>query len=192
MTITLEEFKKFADENDIWWFYNKPLWRIIRGNSGRCYTKEQIDEIRKNYKDGELDALPYIGGNYLEALFGTPEEREIERIIFKPTKWQKELIKEFYNKKELQMCKSEDKRVQKHDVISELTENLSVAVRNLENLVDEVDGHGEEPRDKVKKAVEELGKDVSLAKFLDKYPKRIEALNERITVATSRLKELLF
>jgi len=34
-----------------------------RGNSGRCYTKEQIAEIRKTYLEGELDALPYIGYN---------------------------------------------------------------------------------------------------------------------------------
>jgi len=59
--ITLEQFKKFAVDNDIMWYYNKPMWQT--GNSGRCYTKEQLAEIRKNYQEDELDALPYIGYN---------------------------------------------------------------------------------------------------------------------------------
>ncbi len=81
-----------------------------------------------------------------------------------------------------------DEKQQKHSTIDELTDNLSVSVRGLENLVIKVSG---EPvtDDGVAKA--EL-KQISLEKFLAEYPKRIEDLNERITIATNALREKLF
>lgn len=88
------------------------------------------------------------------------------------------------------MC--EDKRVLRHVVISDITDNLNAAVRNLENFADEIEGFGEEPKDEVKKSVEEIRKNPSMSQFLVEYPKRIEALNARITETTNRLKELLF
>ena len=230
MKITLKQFKKYANENDILWFYNIPRWRTMqyRGNSGRCYTKKQIDELRKIYLDDmrinlkvktktspvtliddiETDGMNYFVGNWFEAIFGTPEEREKERINLLNKKKAKpitiETLKKLYrkckeleipffnNKKEIQMCKDNEERAQKHRTISELTDNLSTAVRNVENLADEVEGLGKDRKDVVKKVVDEIEKDVSLSVFLDNYPKRIEALNERVTTATNRLKKLLF
>ncbi len=63
MTITLKQFKKFANDNDILWFYNKPKWRVLPGGrmSGKRYTKDLVDELRKMWLDSNaLDALPYI------------------------------------------------------------------------------------------------------------------------------------
>ena len=88
------------------------------------------------------------------------------------------------------MCKA-DKKIEHHVTISEFTDNLSVAVRGLENLADEVEGHGKD-REEVKKMAEAVGKDASLSVFLDHYPERLENLNERVTLATKRWGELLF
>ena len=93
------------------------------------------------------------------------------------------------NQKKEHSMDEEAKRVIKHLVINELTDNLGVAVRDLEHLVDKVEGSGKS-REEAKKA-EVLG-DASLSIFLDKYPQRLEQLNERVTLATNRLKELLF
>ena len=90
MTITLEQFKKFADDNDILWFYNKSLWEsrpfaetevFKEGVREGIYTKEQIDEIRKIYKDGELDALPYLDGNWHKAIFETEQKKEVQMKV---------------------------------------------------------------------------------------------------------------
>ena len=60
LDITLEQFKKFARDNDILWFYNKPRWRGYRDNNPIV-----IDEFRKFQEEMFLDnsfndALPYI------------------------------------------------------------------------------------------------------------------------------------
>lgn len=97
---------------------------------------------------------------------------------------------DLFNKKEIQM--SDEKRVQHHELISELTGHLSDAVRGLENFVDEVEGHGKEQKVEVKKTAEEIGKNPSLSQFLDHYPERLETLNARVTETTNRLRGLLF
>ncbi len=83
MKITLEQFKKFANDNEILWFYNKPVWRTtpmdVDSKEFRKYNKEQLDEIRRQYKgESGIDTLPYwmSHGNYIEAMFGTPEQRK--------------------------------------------------------------------------------------------------------------------
>ncbi len=43
--ITLEQFKKFADDNDILWYYNKPRWRGVR------YSHLIVDEFRKSQSE---------------------------------------------------------------------------------------------------------------------------------------------
>ena len=82
-----------------------------------------------------------------------------------------------------------DEKQQKHSTIDGLTDNLSVAVRGLEKLVIKVSG---EPVTDEDGAVKGERNQVSLGEFLDEYPKRIEALNERITIATNALREKLF
>lgn len=60
-TITLEQFKKFANENDIFWYYNRPKWESTpftetevfkEGVREGIYTKEQVDELRKTWLEG--------------------------------------------------------------------------------------------------------------------------------------------
>ncbi len=142
----------------------------LRDDPG-TYTKEQMDEYRKFYGESPL---------VVELM--TNKDLIVKNLVQEQISINK--------KKELQMDE-EAKRPQYHVLISEFTDNLGVAVRNLENLADEVEGHGKD-REEVKKTTDEGGKDASLSTFLNNYPKRLEALNERVTLATNRLRELLY
>ena len=86
MTITLKQFKKFAIDNDIFWYYNKPKWRdLTRGTSNPISLLKEawLDEMRKIYKDGELDALLYwmSHGNWHKAIFEEQQKKEIQMKV---------------------------------------------------------------------------------------------------------------
>ncbi len=102
MKITLEQFKKFANDNDILWFYNKPVWRTtpmdVDSKEFRKHNKEQLDKIRKNYKDGELDALPYIKPYW--SRFAGSEELDSGKLILATSKkpLTVKILRELYHK----------------------------------------------------------------------------------------------
>lgn len=82
MTITLKQFKKFATDNDIFWYYNKPAWRTtpfdVDSKEWQKYNKEQLDEIRKNYLDNTSRDFfkPFKGAqpDYLTELNKLPKD----------------------------------------------------------------------------------------------------------------------
>ena len=83
MSITLEQFKKFANDNDILWFYNKPHWRTTPYWRGARYNHVVIDEFRKMFYDNDdLDS----GRLKLIQNFD-PKTKLIDRLLH----WQKVL-----------------------------------------------------------------------------------------------------
>ncbi len=71
LEITLAQFKKFANDNDILWFYNKPHWR------GARYNRIAIDEIIE--LEIKTEPTPII--DELNKGFGKAMDRAIWKTI---------------------------------------------------------------------------------------------------------------
>jgi len=48
--ITIEEFKKFADDNDILWFYNKPYWNRLKAYARGGNTRKLFNHIWEHHR----------------------------------------------------------------------------------------------------------------------------------------------